>query len=129
MRPAVASVGLSMAWQLVAQNPAKKVSVGDTEIQLWIKERTFSSGADAIIVPVGPDLKMVAGIAKWVRDATGDRIQHEADEVAPLPPGEAFAGAGGKFRFKIAALAVVMDDAKRTSPEWIARGTANAMTL
>src|SRR5215210_6261909 len=78
--------------------PLKRIEVGDTAIELWERERKMPGGADAIIVPVAPDLKMSTGIAKWVRDATANAVQYEADEAAPLPPGSAFVGAGGKYR-------------------------------
>ena len=107
--------------------PLKSVRIGDTEIELWERERKMPGGADAIVVPVAPDLKMSTGIAKWVRDATANAVQYEALKVAPLPPGEVFVGSGGKFRFGTTALAVVMDGQKRTSPEWIREGLASAL--
>jgi O-acetyl-ADP-ribose deacetylase (regulator of RNase III) len=107
--------------------PLKRVQVLDTHIELWERERKMPGGADAIVVPVAPDLKMSTGIAKWVRDATANTVQYEALKVAPLQPGEVFVGSGGKFRFGTSALAVVMDDQKRTSPEWIREGVATAL--
>jgi hypothetical protein len=82
---------------------------------------------EAIIVPVAPDLKMAVGIAKWVRDVTADEVQHEALAVAPLPPGDAFVGRGGKFRFGHTALAVVMDENKIPTPAWIRDGVTQAI--
>lgn len=105
----------------------KRVEVGDTWIEVWERERKMPGGADAIVVPVAPDLKMSTGIAKWVRDATANAVQYEAQKVAPLQPGDAFVGSGGKFRFGTTALAVVMDDQKRTSPEWIRQSIATAL--
>jgi O-acetyl-ADP-ribose deacetylase (regulator of RNase III) len=120
---------LMLIYEFVGPRPYKTVQLRDFTIELWVRERKYPRGADAIIVPVAPDLKMVTGIAKWVRDATANRVQYEADRVAPLPPGEAFVGSGGKYRFKIAALAVVMDEYKRTTPEWIIQATTRAMEL
>ena len=64
-----------------------------------------------------------------MRDATAQEIQREALRAAPLPPGEVFVGTGGRFRFGHTALAVVMDDAKRTSPGWISDAVARAIRL
>src|SRR5438067_8563186 len=94
-----------------------------------MKERKYPSMAEAIIVPVGPDLKMGGGIAKWVRDATANRLQRDAERAATRPPGDAFAASGGKFRFKLAILAVVMDDSRRTSPEWISHSITRGIQL
>lgn len=112
---------------LFGPKPVKRIVVDDTAIELWEKERKLPGGADAIIVPVATDMKMSAGIAKWVRDKTADTIQYEALKVAPLPPGDVFVGSGGKYRFNSTALAVVMDDQKRTSPEWIREAIATAL--
>lgn len=120
---------LMLVYEAVGPKPRKTVQLGDFTIELWVRERKYPRGADAIIVPVAPDLKMVTGIAKWVRDATANRIQYEAEQAAPLPPGEAFAGSGGRYRFKITALAVVMDEYKRTTPEWMVRAITRAMEL
>lgn len=109
--------------------PLKTLEMGDTTIELWVKEHAYPSQGEAIIAPVAPDLEMAAGIAKWVRDATADRIQTEADAAAPLQPGDAFVGSGGKYKFAVGALAVVMDNMKRTTPEWIAEGVRRAIIL
>jgi O-acetyl-ADP-ribose deacetylase (regulator of RNase III) len=120
---------LLMLWDLRRLRPRRVVTLPNMSIELWVRERKFPTGAGAIIVPVAPDLRMVAGIAKWVRDATANRVQYEALKAAPLAPGQAFVGSGGIYRFRIAALAVVMDDYKRTTPEWIARGVSHAIRL
>lgn len=111
------------------RRPLKSVALGDTTIELWVRENRLPATADAILVPVAPDLAMVAGIAKWVRDTTANAVQYEAQRAAPLPPGEAFVGSGGKYRYQIAALAVVMDEQKRTKPEWIRDAICRAMRL
>lgn len=114
--------------------PMKTVDLGDTLVELWVpnrklrvQENKIPCTAGAIIVPVAPDMKMVAGIAKWVRDSTANVVQEEALEVAPMEPGFAFAGAGGRYRFGTAILAVVMDDQKRTSHDWIVQGIVNGL--
>ena len=109
------------------QRPLKRLQLGDTLIELWERERKLPGGADGIVVPVAPDLKMSAGIAKQVKDWTANNVQYEALKVAPLEPGEVFVGSGGKFRSDATALAVVMDGQKRTSPEWIRDGVARAL--
>jgi hypothetical protein len=116
-------------WDIVRPKAIKSVTVGNSTIELWERERKMPGTAEAIIVPVAPDLKMSTGIAKWVRDATAGAVQYEAQKVAPLPPGDAFVGSGGRYRFAVAALAVVMDDTKRTSPEWITQAIAQALVM
>lgn len=118
---------LAVAWDIVRKKPIKTVQHGDLTIELWVRQRKMPAPGEAIIVPVGPDLKMVVGIAKWVRDVTADEIQHEALEVAPLPPGDVFVGRGGKFRFGLTALAVVMDSNKIPTAAWISDGVARAI--
>jgi hypothetical protein len=114
-------------WDRFGPRPLKRVEVGDTVIELWERERKLPGGADGIVVPVAPDLKMATGIAKQVRDWTANTVQYEALKVAPLEPGDVFVGSGGKFRFGTTALAVVMDGQKRTSPEWIREGVTRAL--
>src|SRR5258708_19066262 len=118
--PSIGALAFVFLREIRGPKPVKKVIVGETTIELWVKERKYPSSAEAIIVPVGPDLKMGVGIAKWVRDKTANRLQNEAERAAPREPGTVFIGAGGKFAFQFAILAVVMDDSRRTSPEWIA---------
>jgi hypothetical protein len=118
---------LAAAWDIVRKKPVKTIKNGDLTIELWVRERKMPSPGEAIIVPVAPDLKMAVGIAKWVRDATADDIQRDALAVAPLPPGEAFVGRGGKFRFGLTALAVVMDNNKIPTPAWISDAVSRAI--
>ena len=82
-----------------------------------------------MLVPVAPDLKMVFGIAKRVRDYGADMVQNEALKVAPLGPGDAFIGSGARYRFANTVLAVIFDDNKRTSPEIIARAVRRGCEL
>src|SRR5258707_1084963 len=86
-----------IALDLFGPRPVKRIVVDDTAIELWERERKMPGGADAIIVPVAPDLKMSTGVAKWVRDATANTVQYEALKVAPLKPGDVFVGSGGKY--------------------------------
>lgn len=125
----VGMLAAAIAWDIVKKHPLKSVRRGDNNIELWVRERRLPSSDEAIVVPVATDLKMSTGIAKWVRDATADAIQQQALKHAPLAPGEAIIGAGGKFRFGAAVLAVVMDDKKRTSPDWITEAVARAIEL
>jgi len=120
---------LMLAQEFRRARPRKRVELDDLTIELWVSERRLPGLADAIIVPVAPDLAMVAGIAKWVRDTTANAVQYEAQKAAPLPPGEVFVGPGGRYRYQVAALAVVMDEQKRTKPEWITAAVSRAMRL
>ncbi len=110
--------------EFTARRPVKIVHFGDSVIELWVRERKMPAPGEGIVVPVAPDLKMAVGIAKWVKDATANYLQVQADRAAPLPPGEVFVGKGGRYKFGHAALAVVMDDTKRTSPAWITEAVA-----
>jgi O-acetyl-ADP-ribose deacetylase (regulator of RNase III) len=119
----------AMVQAFVGRRAYKVIELPDMTIELWVSERRFPRAADAVVVPVATDLKMVAGVAKVVRDATANRLQIEADAAAPLAPGDAFAGSGGKYRFGSGILAVVMDAQKRTTPEWITGAISKAIDL
>ncbi len=123
------ALAVVLVWEKIGPKPSKSVTVDGTTIELWERERKLPRSSDAIIVPVATDLKMAVGISKWVRDTTANAIQYEALRAAPLAPGNAFVGSGGKFRFGSAALAVVMDDTKRTSNKWITDAVAKSLTL
>lgn len=109
--------------------PTARVALQDLTIELWVSQRKLpmSLRADAIIVPVAPDLKMVFGIAKMARDMGADAVQHEAALVAPLQPGDAFVGSGARYRYKHTALAVIFDHNKRTSPAIISQAVGTAL--
>ena len=111
--------------------PKKRVTLQDLTIELWVSRRKLPLvlHAHSIVVPTGPDLKMVFGIAKMVRDMGADVVQYEANKVAPLAPGQAFVGTGARFRYKFTALAVIFDESKRTSQALISQAVANAMLL
>jgi O-acetyl-ADP-ribose deacetylase (regulator of RNase III) len=111
--------------------PTSRVALDELTIELWVSQRKLPLAlrADAIIVPVAPDLKMVFGIAKMARDYGADTVQHEAEKVAPLEPGDAFVGTGARYRYRFTGLAVIFDNLKRTSPELITRGVGKAMRL
>lgn len=111
--------------------PRKRVSLPDLTIELWVSQRKLPLllRAHAIVVPTAPDLKMVFGIAKMVRDMGADFVQYEANLAAPLEPGEAFVGTGARFRYKFTALAVIFDASKRTSQALISQAMANSMRM
>ena len=109
--------------------PRKRVVLPDLTIELWVCQRKLPMAliGDSIIVPTAPDLKMVFGVAKMVRDMGADQAQYEANAAAPLQPGDAFVGTGAKFRYKHTALAVIFDEQKRTSASLISDSVASAM--
>src|SRR5579872_2614144 len=117
--------GLVPAWPFITSS--LHVHRNGYNVRLWIAQRKLpflmSSmvSRQAILVPVAPDLKMVFGIAKRVRDYGADKVQREALKVAPLPAGEAFIGTGARYRFANTVLAVIFDEYKRTNPETITR--------
>ena len=109
--------------------PKYRAVLQDLTIELYVSQRKlpFLAGADALIVPVGPDLKMIFGVAKMARDRGADIVQVEASRVAPLRPGDAFIGTGARYRYKYTALAVIFDESKRTSAEIIVRAVTTAV--
>jgi hypothetical protein len=123
----VVALAVAIVYPMVGRRPLRTVRLGDTDVELWVRERRLPRTGEGIVVPVAPDLKMVFGIAKWVRDATADVVQRQAERVAPLEPGEVFIGGGGRYKFGYTALAVVMDDQKIAPADWIARGVINAI--
>jgi len=109
--------------------PNYKVGISGLTIELWVSQRKFPSFAfpGGLVVPVAPDLKMIFGAAKIVRDWGGGKAQYEANKAAPLPPGEIFVGSGSRYRFYgKTILAVIFDEQKRTHPEWIASALKKA---
>src|SRR5581483_4575484 len=44
-----------------------------------------------------------------------------------LPPGQAFIGTGGRYRFRYTVLAVIFDEVKRTTPDYILQAVRSAM--
>jgi len=110
--------------------PRYRATLHDLTIELYVSQRKLPllAGADALIVPVGTDLKMVFGMAKMARDRGADIVQVEAARVAPLKPGDAFVGTGAKYRYKYTALAVIFDEDKRTSAEIITQAVTTAVT-
>ena len=109
--------------------PKKRISLPDLTIELWVSQRSLPMLliGNAIIVPTAPDLKMVFGVAKMVRDMGADAVQYEANAAAPIEPGHAFIGTGAKFRYKFTALAVIFDRSKRTSQAYISSAISDAM--
>ena len=110
--------------------PRYRAALQDLTIELYVSQRKLPvlAGADALIVPVGPDLKMVFGVAKMARDRGADIVQVEANRVAPLKPGDAFIGTGARYRYKYTALAVIFDESKRTSAQFIQQAITTAVS-
>ncbi len=125
----LAPVAMAALITLLTPKPVFRVDLRDVRVELWVKERSFPSRAQAIIAPVSPDLKMVFGISKVIRDYTADAVQREAEQAAPLEPGDAFVGTGGKYRFRWTALAVIFDSYKRTTPALITSAYVRAIQL
>jgi hypothetical protein len=118
--------------------PTLRVKKSGLNVHLWVAQRKlpflmagapFLTQHQAILVPVAPDLKMVFGVAKLVRDQGANMVQREADRVAPLAPGDAFIGAGARYRYDNTVLAVIFDESKRTSPDLITRAVRRGAEL
>ena len=125
----VAAVLLWILWRVIFP-PVYRVRAKGLSIELWVSQRKFpwASLSQAVIVPVGTDLKMVFGSAKIVRDWGANRAQYEAEEVAPLKPGDAFIGSGARYRWNHTVLAVIFDEQKRTNPELLTEALRNAIS-
>lgn len=122
-----ACLACALVWAMVRPRASRKVRLGNTSVSLWVRERRMPTTARAIVAPVGPNLKLVDGIAKWIRDASGNKAQYEADAMAPAQPGTAVVVSGGRYRFRNAVLAVVTDEHNRTSGELITQAVASAI--
>ena len=111
--------------------PRYRAVLQDLTIEVYAHKHALPllAQADGVVVAVAPDLKMVFGMSKMVRDRGADTIQQEALKVAPLVPGEAFVGSGAKYRFKHIALAVIFDEFKRPTPEYISKSISNAIRM
>lgn len=118
--------------------PTLKVNRNGLKVHLWVAQRKvpflmagapFITRHQAMLVPVAPDLKMVFGVAKQVRDQGANVVQREAERVAPLAPGDAFIGAGARYRYEFTVLSVIFDEAKRTSPDLITRAVRRGTEL
>jgi hypothetical protein len=128
--PAITIVALGVLLPFIFP-PAYRIRIGGMTIELWESRRRYPlvSMAQALIVPVMPDLKMVFGAAKMARDRGAGKVQVEASKVAPLAPGEAFVGPGARYLYRYTALAVIFDEQKRTTPELMTRGLRRTMEL
>ena len=112
-------------------SPFYKTGANGMNIEVWVSQRKYPIMAfpDVLIVPTGPDLKMIFGAAKIARLWGAGKAQVEANKVAPLQPGDAFVGPGAKYRWHLTGLAVIFDHQKRTSPELMASSLRKAMTI
>lgn len=120
-------VVLALLWEMTRPRPALTLRDRGTRIELWLGGPKMPGRADAVLVPVAPDLVLAAGSARWVRGVTAGVSQAHAERLAPREPGEALLVPGSRGRFRYAVLAVVMDSRKRYSDEWAiaaARATA-----
>jgi hypothetical protein len=124
----VVAVAVWALWRVIFP-PYFHLKVDGLKIELWVSQRKYPwmSLSQAFIVPVAPDLKMVFGSAKIARDWGANKVQYEADAVAPLQPGDAFVGSGSRYRWQYTALAVIFDSQKRTNSELISAALGAAM--
>lgn len=124
----VLGVLAAVAYELTKERPALVVKERGTRLELWHSPRQ-PARTDLVIVPVATDQMLVAGSALWVRGATADQAQRDADPHAPRNPGEAVLVSGAPGRFKRTALAVVMDEQKRWSADWVRQSLLQAVSL
>lgn len=121
-------VVLAILWEARSRRPVLQFRQDGTLFELW-HSRTLPRPTDVAVVPVSTDLKLVAGSALWVRGVTADMAQREADHAAPRPVGDAVLVAGARYRFKRAALAVVMNPSKLYAAEWIRDALMRSVAL
>jgi hypothetical protein len=124
----VLAVLAAVALELRSKRPLWARTLRGTRYELWSGNNLPAHG-DLLIVPVAPDLKMIAGSALWARGVTAGNAQREADPLAPRDPGDAVLVAGSRYRFGRTALAVVMDRQKRYAPEWIRAALRRAVAV
>ena len=112
-------------------SPYYKTRADGMNIEVWVSQRKYPIMAfpDILIVPTGPDLKMIFGAAKIARLWGAGKAQTEAEKVAPLQPGDAFVGPGAKYRWHLTGLAVIFDNQKRTNPELMGASLRKAMQI
>jgi hypothetical protein len=127
--PVGSFVGLGLGFVIMKfmRRPYRAFELSGTTVELYVTQRRFPMGSGAMIAPTAPDLKMPTGIAKWVRDATANRLAHALESAAPAQPGSAVVGPGARYRFDHGIAAVVMDSSKRTNPSIITTAVANAI--
>ena len=112
----------------ILERAAETIRIAGMRVEIWNAPRHIPLflRADCLVAPVAPDLRMVTGATKLARDFGADRIQHEAERVAPLLPGSALLGAGARYRFRWTALAVIFDENMSTNPQLVQRGLVAA---
>jgi len=125
----VLAVALAVVWDLLGPRPRLALRVRGSRVELWAGAPRLPRRSDLVIVPVGPDLQMVAGSALWARGQTAGRAQREALGASPREPGDAVLVSGARYRFARTALAVVMDAQRRYTEEWIASAVRRAASL
>jgi hypothetical protein len=134
------ATSLKQGWRLARPfiTPEMVVKFNGQTINLWVTSRKFpalltrgpySGGKNAIIAPVGPDLKMVTGAAKLIRDQGADRAQYAALKAAPMGQGKAFLAEGGKYRYNKTVLAVIFDARRRTTASIISQAVRTGAEL
>lgn len=124
----ILAVLAGLLWELRSRRPVFAANVSGTKIELWVSGR-LPKATDLVVVPVAPDLKLIAGSALWVRGVTAGRAQQEADALAPRELGDAAIVAGARYRFGKTGLAVVMDRRKQFTREAIQDGIRRAVAL
>ncbi|MDE2126324.1 MAG: hypothetical protein KGJ62_07025 [Armatimonadetes bacterium] len=112
----------------ILERAAETLRIDGRRVEIWNAPRHIPIllRADCLVAPVAPDLRMVTGASKLARDFGADRIQREAERVAPLEPGSALLGAGARYRFRWTALAVIFDENMTTNAQLVQRGLVAA---
>ncbi len=134
------ATSLKQGWKLARPffTPEMVVKANGQTILLWVTSRKFpallargpyAGGKSAVVAPVGPDLKMVTGAAKLIRDHGADRAQYAALRSAPLAQGKVLLADGGKYRYSKTVLAVVFDSQRRTSASIITQAIRSSAEI
>lgn len=124
--PLLALIAVVVA-ETTAAKPLWSRRIRGTRFELWSTGRVLPRRTDLVVVPVSPELKLIAGAALWVRGVTAGAAQRDADRHAPARPGTAVLVSGARYRFHRAALAVVMDSEKRYADEWVRAALQSAV--
>lgn len=136
--PAETLDSLQKGWKLYKPfiTPIYQATVADTRVKVWVAKRQlpFLTGmpwtkGNALLVPVGPDMKLSFGVAKMARDWSSNLAQIEGAKKAPATPGDVYLVAGARYRYQNTILAVIFDKNKCTSPDLIRRTVRRGVQL
>lgn len=85
--------------------------------------------ADAIVNAANNDLQLGGGVAGAIRRKGGPRIQHECDEIGPVPVGGAAITSGGNLKARWVIHAASMQLGGQTTAHALRASTAHSLRI